>query len=386
MSSLECHFAVKLFQQIRLSNKENIFFSPFSILSALSLVYLGAKKNTAVELQKVLFSDESSETTNEGNTAITAGKLDKVHHHFQKLQTELNKPSDDYELSTVNRLYGEKTFRFLQEYTDNIKKFYLADVESVDFANAAEECRKMINSWVERQTHDKIKDLIPKGDLTGAILLLVNAVYFKGQWENIFDEKITEQAQFWLNKDTSKSVEMMRQISFYNFSSLEDVQAKILEIPYKGKDLSMVVLLPNEVDGLKKLEENFTSNKLKEWMRPENMSARQVSLHLPRLHVEESYDLKATLMGLGIVDAFSSQDADLSGMTGSQGLVLSKVLHKCLVDVTERGTEAAAATAIKVEITASPYLERFHCDHPFLFFIKHNKFNSILFFGRFSSP
>uniref|UniRef100_A0A8C5UKS4 Serpin domain-containing protein n=1 Tax=Microcebus murinus TaxID=30608 RepID=A0A8C5UKS4_MICMU len=264
-------------------------------------------------------------------------KPGNVHHQLQKLLTELHKRTDAYELKIANRLYGEKTYQFLEQYLDNVKEFFLAHAESVDFQNAAEESEKKINSWVETQTNGKIKNLFPKKTLNSAtILVLVNAVYFKGQWEKKFNKEYTKEGKFWLNK----------------------------------------------------LEDKLTAEKLIEWTSSQNMSKRDVDLYLPRFKLEESYDLKDVLMAMGMVDVFSPQDADLSGMTGRRGLVVSKVLHKAFVEVTEEGAEAAAATGIVTGFTSTRYsiYEEFHCNHPFLFFIKQNKTNSILFFGRVSSP
>ncbi|XP_046527826.1 serpin B3-like [Equus quagga] len=387
LSEANTHFALDLFQQFKKSEKDNIFYSPLSITSALAMTYLGAQGNTALQMGKVFHFNKVADNTRERSTTTHVEKLGNVHDQFQKLLTELMKPTDAYELSIANRLYGEKKFQFQQEYVENVKKFYLAGVESADFINAAEESRKKINSWVESQTNGKIKDLLPYGSLSSAILVLVNAVYFKGQWDKKFDKKRTVEEKFWLNKDTSKSVQMMKQTRSFNFTDLEDMQAKILEMPYNGKDLSMILLLPNEVDGLKKLEEKLTAEKLIEWTSTQNMSKRLVNLYLPRFKLEESYDLKDIMMSLGMLDAFSPQDADFSGMTGSRSLVVSKIRHKSFVEVNEEGTEAAAATAIGlVTATSTSSYESFHCDHPFLFFIKHNKTNSILFLGRVSSP
>uniref|UniRef100_A0A8C0KTP8 Serpin B7 n=1 Tax=Canis lupus dingo TaxID=286419 RepID=A0A8C0KTP8_CANLU len=383
LSAANTRFAFDLFQQFKTSKKgDNIFFSPLSISSALAMTYLGAKENTALEIGKVgvYFLHRSP-----------VEKMENVHHQFQKLLTELKKPTDAYELNMANKFYGEKKYQFLQEYMDNIKKFYLASVESVDFNNAAEESRKKINSWVESQTNEKIKDMFPKDSLNHTILVLVNAVYFKGQWDTKFDTKNTVEKEFWLDKDTSKPVQMMRQSNVFNFTSLEDLQAKILEIPYKGKDLSMMLLLPHEnhvsysLFPLLQLEDQLTAEKLIEWTSSQNMSNGQVDLYLPRFKVEESYELKATLKALGMVDAFNTKSANFSGMTGRQDLVVSKVRHKSFVEVTEEGTEAAASTDVEVIAKSAP-IYPFHCDHPFLFFIKHNKTNSILFLGRVSSP
>ncbi|XP_057554435.1 serpin B3-like isoform X3 [Hippopotamus amphibius kiboko] len=387
LSEANAHFAIDLFKQIRRSKEENIFYSPFSITSALAMTSLGARGQTASEIEKVLHFNEITGNTRGGATRDPVEKSGNVHHQFQNLLTELKKPRDAYELKVANRLYAEKEFPFLQGYMDNVRKFYLAAVESADFVHAAEESRKMINSWVESQTNKKIKDLFPKNSFsTDTVLVLVNAVYFKGQWKQKFEKKNTVEETFWLNKDTRKSVQMMKQTNLFNFTSLEDMQVKILEIPYKGKELSMVVLLPDEVDGLQKLEDQLTAEKLIEWTSPQNMKEGLVDLQLPRFKVEESYDLKATLGALGMVAAFSPQDADFSGMSGGRDLVVSKVVHKSVVEVNEEGTEAAAATGIEIIGRSGRIPVTFHCDHPFLFFIKHNKTNTILFYGRVSSP
>ncbi|XP_068849792.1 serpin B3-like isoform X3 [Capricornis sumatraensis] len=360
------HLAIDLFHQIRQSKKENIFLSPFSISSALAMTYLGARENTASEMQKVLHFSEIAENPRGQAAGNPVEKPGSVHHHFQKLLTELKKSTDAYELRVANRLYGEKEFPFLQEYMENVKEFYLASVESADFKHAAEESRKMINSWVESQTNERIKDLFPKDSLDSTtVLVLVNAVYFKGQWNQKFKKESTVEEKFWLNKD---------------------VQAKILEIPYKGGELSMLVLLPSEADGLQELEDQLTAEKLIAWTSPQNMGKRQVDLHLPRFKVEESYDLVPTLQALGMVDAFRNGAADFSGMTGRRDLVVSTVVHKCFVEVTEEGTEATAATGVEIITRAGGNSESFRCDHPFLFLIKHVRTNSILFCGRVSSP
>ncbi|XP_010853036.1 PREDICTED: serpin B4-like [Bison bison bison] len=389
MSSLSeaiIHLAIDLFHQIRKSEKENIFLSPFSISSALAMTYLGARENTASQMQKVLHFSEIAANTKGGATKDPVEKPGNVHHHFQKLLKELKKSTDAYELSVANRLYGEKEFQFLQEYMDNVQKYYLASVESADFISAAEESRKMINSWVESQTNGRIKNLFPQNSLNGSVLVLVNAVYFKGQWQEEFKKENTVEEKFWLSKDTSKPVQMMKQTNSFKFVSLEDVQAKILEIPYKGGELSMMVLLPDEVDGLQEVEDQLTAEKLIEWTSPQNMGKREVDLYLPRFKVEERYDLVPTLQALGMVDAFNGMVANFSGMTGSCDLAVSKVIHKSFVEVTEEGTEAAAATGVVIKRTSLPFRECFRCDHPFLFLIKHIKTNSILFCGRVSSP
>nr|XP_034368761.1 serpin B4-like [Arvicanthis niloticus] len=237
-----------------------------------------------------------------------------------------------------------------------------------------------------RKTARKIKDLFPSGSLSSStILVLVNAVYFKGQWNHKFDEKQTTEEKFWLNKNTSKSVQMMKPRNKFNFIFLKNVQAKIVEIPYQGKELSMFILLPVEIDGLKKLEEQLTADKLLEWTNPENMHMTNVYLSLPQFKLEEKYDLPGPLEHMGMVDAFNPQKADFSGMSSTQGLVVSNVLHKSFVEVNEEGTEAATASRVKSHLLSAPVPKDFSCNQAFQFMMKQNKTNIILFLGRMSS-
>ncbi|XP_040840691.1 serpin B3-like isoform X3 [Ochotona curzoniae] len=364
-SKAHTQFTLDLFQQLGKSKEENVFYSPFSITAALRLLLLGSKGNTAQQIREVLHLQEDTKNTKEESTRHVEGS-ENVHFHFQELVTDLSKPTDAYQLKIANKFYGEKTFPFSQKYVDAITKYYLANAESVDFVNDAEENEKKINCWVESQTNGKIKNLLPDGTLdSSTILVLVNAIYFKAEWDQKFYTNKTKEAEFWLTKDA---------------------EARILEIPYKGKDLSMIVLLPNEVEGLQKLEQHLTAEKLIKWMSSENMENVEVNLHLPQFKMEKSYELNSMLKAMGIVDAFNPRDADLSGLAEHRGLVVSEALHKSFVEVTEEGTEAAAATGLVTRVTSMPVQEQFYCNHPFLFFIKQNKTNSILFFGRVSSP
>ncbi|XP_051004174.1 serpin B4-like isoform X2 [Acomys russatus] len=358
-------FSLELYQKLR-ESKDNIFYSPISIMTALAMLQVGARGDTEKQIEEVLQFNEATKKTTEKSADCHDEKSENVHDQFQKLMTQLNKSNDAYDLKAANSIYGANSFPFIQEFLEDIKKFYQANVESLDFVHAAEESQKKINSWVESQTNGKIKDLFPSGSLDhNTILVLVNAVYFKGQWDEKFDENHTGEETFWLDKD---------------------VQAKIVEIPYRGKELSMYVLLPNEIDGLEKLEEKLTSDKLIEWTSPQNMHMTDLHLSLPRFKVGEKYDLPGPLEHMGMVDAFMPQKADFSGMSSTQGLFVSNILHKSFVDVNEEGTEAAAATGVEITVTSALISEDFSCNHPFLFFIKQKKTNSILFFGRLSSP
>ncbi|KAM9225196.1 serpin B13-like isoform 1-T2 [Dugong dugon] len=386
LGAASTRFGLELFKKLKKKDDDNAFFSPVGISTAIGMILLGAQGNTARQLQKVFYSEKDTESSRETAEEKTE-KTEEIHHQFQKFLTEINKPTSDYELSIANRLFGEKTYLFLQKYLDYVEKYYRATLEPVDFLNAADESRKKINSWVEGQTNGKIKNLFPADSLSSSSkLVLVNTVYFKGQWNREFKKEDTKEEQFWLNKTTRKPVQMMKQRHSFNFTHLEDLQAKILGIPYKNNDLSMFLLLPDDIDGLEKIIDRITPELLIEWTSPGHMKEKDVSVHLPRFQVEKTYDLKDALGAMGITDAFDENQADYSGMSASSRLHIQQFRHKSFVVVTEEGTEAAAATGGVVGITSVPNYENFHCNHPFLFFIRHNESNSILFFGQFSSP
>ncbi|XP_045706140.1 serpin B13-like [Phyllostomus hastatus] len=387
LGAVTTRFGLDLFKELSKVHKGNIVFSPVSISTAIGMLLLGARGATAAQLREVLFSEQDTESSGIKAEEKEIEKTEEIHHQFQMFLSEINKVTNNHELKIANRLFGEKTYLFLQKYLDYVEKYYHASLEPVDFINAADESRKKINSWVESQTHEKIKDLFPDAALSSSIkLVLVNAVYFKGQWDREFKKEHTKEEEFWLDKDTSKPVLMMTQRHTFSFAFLEDLQAKILGIPYKNSELSLFVLLPNDIDGLEKIIDEVSPEELEEWTRPGQMARRPVDLRLPRFALEDSYDLKAPLAALGMREAFNEHQADYSGMSPRSGLSAQKFLHRSFVVVTEEGTEATAATGASYGVSSGPSYETVHCDHPFLFLIRHNTSNGVLFFGRFSSP
>ncbi|XP_071342474.1 leukocyte elastase inhibitor-like [Trachinotus anak] len=376
ISSSNTVFALDLFRTLSQANTAgNIFVSPLSISSALAMVYLGARGDTAAQMAQ----------------ALSFGSGEGVHADFQTLTADINSPSASYILKTANRLYGETTSNFLSQFLADTQKFYQADLRAVDFIGAPEMCREEINSWVEQQTENKIKDLLKPGTVsTMTRLALVNAIYFKGNWMNRFDKANTKEMPFKVSQNETKPVQMMYQMKKLPYNYIPEHGLQILELPYMEEELSMFILLPDESakgsDPLLKLEKQLTQERLDEWTNRESMDvSSDVIVHLPKFKLEEDYQLNDPLAKLGMTDVFSSAKADLSGMTGEGGLFLSTVAHKAFVEVNEEGTEAAAATAGIVSFCMLRE-EHFTADHPFLFFIRHNKTKSILFFGRFSSP
>ncbi|XP_033964198.1 leukocyte elastase inhibitor-like [Pseudochaenichthys georgianus] len=415
ISKANTTFALDLFKKLSDADKTaNIFYSPFSISSALAMVMLGTGGNTSTQMSEVLGFTEKGQPEQTGAETMLSqmqsqmqmhqsrilpecvrkflppqNDEEDVHASFSELMSELIKDNAPYALSLANRLYGEQSYQFVEHFLAETKKHYGADLESVDFKVSAEAARVNINKWVEDQTQGKIKNLLAKG-VVGSLtrLVLVNAIYFKGKWETQFKEYSTVDAPFKMNKNDTKSVKMMGQTSTFGLSSIREANCQILEMPYKGKDLSMLIFLPNEIEdettGLEKLEKELTYETFVQWTHSDMMGKTKVNVRLPRFKMEESYSLKDILISMGMMDAFDLTMSDYSGMSKANDLVLSAVVHKAFVDVNEEGTEAAAATAGGISVTSMP--PEFHADHPFLFFIRHNPSMSILFAGRYSSP
>uniref|UniRef100_A0A3B3W0Q4 Serpin B6 n=1 Tax=Poecilia latipinna TaxID=48699 RepID=A0A3B3W0Q4_9TELE len=291
---------------------------------------------------------------------------------------ELSNPEAKCVLSVANRLFGEKSYSFLQEFLTQTKTHYDSELEAVDFRTKCEEARVKINNWVEEKTQGKIRNMVVKGMVNNMTkMVLVNAIYFKGKWSVPFQRSNTREVQFRLNKVTMPVLLCNGRASFIG---------QILEIPYEGKALSMLIFLPRQIEdnetGLKKLEDLLTAETFMEWTHPHEMEGGEIVVKLPRFKLEEKYELNKVLSSMGMVDAFDETKCDFSGMSSNKGLFLSQVSHKAFVEVNEEGTEAAAATGSLVADSVS----YFTADHPFLFFIRNRITKTILFAGRFCSP
>lgn len=335
LSNANSRFALDLFRKVNETNPSgNIFFSPLSISTALAMVLLGSRGNTETQVLKTFHFDE----------------VENIHSRFRALTADINRRDSSCLLRIANRLYGEKSYSFLPEFLTNTQKLYGADLAAVDFLHAYGEARKEINQWVEEKTEGKIPDLLSEGSVNSMTkLVLVNAIYFKGNWAEKFEEANTADMPFRLNKNERKTVKMMYQKKKFRFGYISDMKTRVLELPYDEREFSMIILLPDDIEddstGLQKLEQQLTLEKLQEWTRPEHLYSTDVHVHLPKFKLEESYDLKSDLSAMGLLDIFDSAKADLSGMSGAHDLFLSKIVHKAFVEVNEEGTEAAAATA-----------------------------------------
>ncbi|NWQ81564.1 OVAL protein, partial [Columbina picui] len=396
LSAANTKFCLDFFKELSKVKNENIVFSPLSISVSLSMVQLGARGNTAEEMEKVRHTSgapgESILLKKAFLCCLQCEEAGGAHSQFQELLSALSKAGSTCSLSIANRLFGEVTFQFLQQYLDSTRALYQAELEAVNFFNAAEESRRKINSWVEKQTGGKIKDMFPPGSINcSTTLALVNAIHFKGQWATKFKEENTRKMPFRLNKREHRNVLMMCQTGKYKLARRQEEQMTVLELPYTGEEFSMFILLPenicDESTGLEQLENAVTHKKLAEWTNMENTYLREITIYLPQFRLEGSCELRPVLQALGMRDAFSVEHADFSGLSRDPELFLSEAIHKAFLEVNEESTEAAAATGcMSVYTSCSSIPSEFRVDHPFLFLIKHNPSKNILFFGRCCSP
>jgi len=364
-------FAVDLYAQLR-SQPGNLFFSPESISTAFAMAYAGARGQTATQMAHVF------------HYSLPPAKL---HPAMGALLAAMNAPHAGYELHVADALWAQQDQNFLASYLNLVQSSYGAGLHKVDFKSSPESVRATINQWVEHETKDKIQNLIGPGVLTSATrLILTNAIYFKGDWVDQFDAKATENGDFHVSSTQSVKTPLMHRTgSGYRYFDGGTFQA--LELPYKGNDLSMVVLLPKETDGMSALEHSLTAAALADWIGKLQPQSRVV-LTLPRFKMTQQFELSKSLAAMGMPLAFSSS-ADFSTMTGKPEFTISAAIHKAFVDVNETGTEAAAATAIGMLAMArrqeSPPIV-FNANHPFIFLIRDTKSGSILFLGRVNDP
>jgi serpin B len=363
-------FALDLYRRLA-GQKGDIFFSPESISTALAMTYAGARGQTAEQIAKTLYFDQSVEQLNAGFAAIlrqlNAGGTDRV-----------------YQFSIANRLWGQQGYEFLDDFLKVTREDYGAELAEVDFLRKSDAARQAINSWVEKQTHDKIKELIADGGVGPMTrLVLTNAIYFKGDWQTPFDRGATRKALFHVAANKNAVVMMMNQEGSYRFANVEGIQ--LLEMVYHGGELAMDVLLPEKFDGLPDLENSLSVEKLNGWIA--GLQDTRVAVAMPKLKTTCTFDLSETLAAMGMPLAFSD-GADFSGISGKPDLFISAVIHKAFVDVDEKGTEAAAATGVAVSLCSASVEEpkRFIADHPFIFLIRDIRSGSILFLGRYTGP
>lgn len=375
-------FALDLYAGLRAS-EGTLFCSPYSISTALAMAYAGAEGQTEQQMARVMNFPVLPDAAKPPRTLTEK----QFHAAFGAIIEDLNSKAEKggYELSVANALWGQKGYGFLKEYLELIKVDYDGQLNEVDFLAATEHARQTINAWIEEKTKEKIKDLIKPGTLnTLTRLVLTNAIYFKGQWASKFEKDRTADAPFHLLGGGSVAVPMMNQTSKFGYT--ENGLLQVVQMPYVGDDLSMVILLPKKTDGITELEKSLTPEKLADWLC--KLHKRDVIVSVPKFTITSEFSLAAVLASMGMTDAFNPQAADFSGMNGKRNLFISAVLHKAFVEVNEEGTEAAAATGVVVGVTSvgPRQMPVFRADHPFLFLIRDNHSGSVLFLGRVLNP
>ncbi|XP_049854735.1 serpin B3-like [Schistocerca gregaria] len=350
----------------------NIFYSPLSIHVILTLVYFGAEGETARQIREGLRLHANDDVIGRG---------------IETTMRELN-ASDDILLDIANRIFLKAGFELRKEFLQSADKF-IAGVEKVNF-HQSDVARKTINDWVAKKTHDKIQNLIPEGILDGQTrMVLVNAVYFKAEWQKQFNKMNTAPRRFFSDAGPAKNVDMMQMQSNFKYAMRYDLDAQVLALPYKGNKFIMLVLLPRQADGLRNLETKLAELNLRDVTS--NMYENDVLVFLPKFKMEYNKELNGPLQQLGMTDMFSGLKANFTGITKSEPLHVDMVLHKAFIEVGEEGTEAAAATVVSYSSITSVGARRseqivFKADHPFLFFILHEQTRLVLFAGRYSSP
>ncbi len=360
-------FGFDLYHQLQ-SQDGNLFFSPYSVSTALSMTYAGARGETAQQMAHVLHLAQEQEL---------------LHPGIAKVAASLTGPASGVRLDIANALWGQTGQPFVAEFLQLTKRYYGAGFHEIDFRNP-EAARQEINAWVEKQTQDKIKDLLGPNSVNGASLVLTNAIYFKGDWQKPFAKSRTFKEAFFTTPAKQAMVDMMHLTDTFGYVEEDSFQA--LALPYKGDAVSLVAFLPKQKDGLGNLEKQLNPAFVNETIG--KLKRVKVAVSLPKFKMMTSFELADVLAKMGMPLLFERGKSDLSGIVATNDLFISKVVHKAYVDVYEEGTEAAAATGVVgVRMAAvAPSPPAFRADHPFVFAIRDNKTGSILFLGRVANP
>ncbi len=363
-------FAFDMYSMVKSGDEKNVFFSPHSIFTAMAICYDGAGGTTKEQIANVFYFP-----------------LDKtiLEVRLGKIIDEINSETDDYELKTANALWIQKSYPIKEQYIFNVENYYSGKVTKLNFVGQPEESKDTINDWVEEKTNDKIKDLIPDGFIDADTrLVITNAIYFNGKWLNEFDKQATREEKFYPSENEEILVDTMYTKQHLNYG--ENSNSKIIELPYKGNNLCMFIILPNDNE-IEKIERVFSVGDY-EKLKSSMDSKYEVKTWIPKFKFEYTNKLSESLIEMGVVDAFQFGSANFSEISDTD-LAIFEVIHKAFVDVQEEGTEAAAATAIVMneELNPEPIpIREFRADHPFMFFIEDKRTGCILFMGKVERP
>ncbi|WP_352339222.1 serpin family protein [Psychrobacter sp. 16-MNA-CIBAN-0192] len=359
-------FAIDLYQQISkqpAQAENNVFFSPYSLSTAMAMLYAAVEGETKEQIQKTFYYP---------TPAI-------LNPNSAALYNQFNKPNPNYDLSTVNDLWMRQGLSPNQNYLDTVKRYYGGQVTNLDFASRPEPSRQAINKTISNHTKQMIPELLPEGSIkSSTAAVLTNAVYFKSEWAQPLGLRGSTQPFYNLNGTTTDTNFMY---SIESFDYMEDERVQVVELPYKGDELSMLVVLPKskEAAAMQKLIANLSTAQINKWT--ERLESKEIFLNMPKFKLEQIYKMESILTEMGMPIAFSNK-ADFSLFNDKLPLAVDSVIHKAVVEVDEKGTVAAAATSIVITPISASYNAEFTADHPFMFMIKDNKTDAILFLGQ----
>ena len=371
-------FALNFYEQLR-SSEGNLIYSPFSISVALAMTMAGAEGDTRTAMQDALQLSLPNETLYPTFNALLLSI-----EGSEKLSSE-DAPGDPFTLNIANSIWGQTGYIFKEPFLNTLAQNFGAGMYTVDYVQAPEDARQAINGWVEEETQDKIKNLLPEGSVDAMTrLVLANAIYFKGSWHSAFDVNATQAMPFTLLDGSQKNVDMMALTGEHLIYGVGK-GFQIVQLPYMSTDFVMTLIVPDEGE-FSQVESALTSEAYQDWTS--QMDYTLVNVKMPKFDFETSVNANAILMALGMGEAFDASLADFSGMTDADKLVISEVLHKATITVDESGTEAAAATAVVMKLTSAMPEDAIELvmDRPFMFFIEHQPTGSILFMGRVVEP
>ncbi|KAM9827280.1 leukocyte elastase inhibitor A-like [Neosynchiropus ocellatus] len=382
LSKASTTFSLNLMKKMCDSGEaHNTVHSAFTVYSTLAMLLLGARGNTQKQIAQVM---------------EILGNQNEFLQNLGELQRKIL--GNDH-LHSASRLYGQQTYNFIEVFPSNsflreCRAIFGAELETVDFINRAEEARVSINRWVDRETGGKVTDLLAEGSVNNETrMVVVNATFFKGDWDQPFSSYETTPHKFWINKNEWKPVKMMNQLGYFMYEA--DKHTQTLELPFKGGEFSMIILLPKDKEdgptAFKKMRSGLARGDFKKRTSGEPMTKTPVEVSLPRFTIEAKAQMKDTLKSMGMVDAFEPAKSDFSGMSPREDFAVSEVVQQVFIDVHEAGATAgsrsvAVTGAPKLSMEQGPTRESFVADHPFVFYIQHNPSATCIFLGKFFSP